>query len=486
VTKAIITAALSVALFVAAACDAPPPPESAEPTVTTDSSVLVLQAEPFAAEQAMAAAGAETVADFRQVVQDAKAKVFPAVVFIKVLQETHTAGERITSEIVGSGVLISATGEVVTNWHVVDKAIEINCLLYDGRHMAAEVIGKDKDTDLALIQLDLPDDASAMPFATMGDSDVLKEGDFVMAMGAPWGMSRSVSIGIISCRDRYLPENSEYSLWLQTDASISPGNSGGPLVDTQGAIVGINTRGRIYGGDTGFAVPVNTVRLITDRLREHGDVNWSWAGLQLQPLQDFKRDIYFEGDQGVIVASTDPESPARREGFKGRDRILTINGQPVTAKFEEGLPAIRRIIALLPKLEEATFTVQRGDETLTLTLIPREKGQVEGEELDCPRWNMTVKQINQFDNPELYFHRTEGVFIYGIKRPGNALNAGLERQDILLKIDGQEVTTLEEVKAAYDEAIANIDTKHRIVLDVLRNGLMRRVVLDFSRDYERE
>ena len=480
-----IAAALSVALLVAAGCDSPPT-ESAGPAATSDDNVLVLQAEPLPAEQAMAAVGAESVADFRQVVQDAKAKVFPAVVFIKVLQETHTAGERVTSEAVGSGVLISATGEVVTNWHVVDKAVEISCLLYDGRHMAAEVIGKDKDTDLALIQLDLSDNAGALPFASMGNSDVLKEGDFVMAMGAPWGMSRSVSIGIISCRDRYLEDFSEYSLWLQTDASISPGNSGGPLVDTEGAIVGINTRGRFYGGDTGFAVPVNTVRLIIGRLREHGDVNWSWTGLQLQALQDFKRDIYFEGDEGVIVASTDPESPARRAGFKGRDRILAINGQPVTGKFEEDLPAIRRIIALLPKLEEATFTVQRGDETIALTLTPREKGQVEGDELDCPRWNMAVKQINQFDNPELYFHRTEGVFIYGIKRPGNALNAGLERQDILLKIDGQEVTTLDEVKAAYDQAIANIDTKHRIVLDVLRNGLMRRVVLDFSRDYERE
>jgi serine protease Do len=437
-------------------------------------------------EEKMLAAGAKNLTDFRQIIQRAKAKVFPAVVFIKVLQESHESGKKVTEEILGSGVIISATGEVVTNWHVVDKAVEIRCLLYDGRHMEAQTVGKDKDTDLALIQLAVPEDSGELPFAAMGDSDALKEGDFVMAMGAPWGMSRSVSMGIISCCRRYLPDNSEYSLWLQTDAAISPGNSGGPLIDTQGRIIGINTRGMIRGGDTGFAVPSRTVELIVGRLREHKDVNWSWTGLQLQPLKDFNKNIYFEGDSGVIVAATDPESPARRAGFKPRDRILTINDKPLAGKFEEDLPAIRRRLALLPKLAEAAFTVQRGEETLTIQVTPREKGKVEGEEQDCPRWNMTVKQINQFDNEDLYFYREKGVFIFGVKYPGNASKAGLEEQDIVTKIDGQEVTTLEEVKAAYDKAIANIDKKHRIVFVVMRNGLMRQIVLDFSRDYERD
>ena len=413
--------------------------------------------------------------------------MFPAVIFIKCLKEEHSSGKKETQEILGSGVLISESGEALTNWHVVDKAVEIRCLLYDGRAMTAETVGTDKDTDLALIRLKpKPDQKGKLPFAKLGDSGSLKEGDFVMAMGAPWGMSRSVSIGIVSCTRRYLPGNSEYSLWLQTDAAISPGNSGGPLVDTQGRVVGINTRGISQGGDMGFAIPSDTVGLIASRLREHGKANWSWMGLQLQPLKDFNRNIYFDASEGVIIAETDEESPARRAGIQPRDRIIRVNDQAVTAEREEGLPAVRRLLGLLPKGKPAAITLVRGDETINVKITPRQKGKVEGEELDCPRWDMTVKTINQFDNPELYFHRKKGVFIYGVKYPGNARNAGLNEQDIILKIDGKDVRTLDDVKAIHAEALRNIDKRHRITFSILRNGLLRQVVLDFARDYEKE
>jgi len=423
--------------------------------------------------------------DFRQVVQSAKDKVFPAVVYIKVIRETHEAGKKISQEISGSGVIVSPEGEVLTNWHVVDKAVQVRCLLYDGRAMDAEVVGTDKDTDLAVVRLARPD-PSPVPYAELGDSDVLKEGDFVMAMGAPWGLSRSVSIGIVSCTHRFLPESSEYSLWLQTDASISPGNSGGPLVNTDGQVVGINTLGMVMGGDMGFSVPSNTIRHILAQIREFGKVNWSWTGLQLQPLRDFDRNMYFEGTDGVIVAETDPESPARRAGLLPRDRILEVGGQPVSAVTSENLPSLRRLLGLLPKGQPADIKFLRGEKVMTVQLTPREKGKVEGAELDCPRWDLTVKQINQFDNPELYFHRKEGVFIYGVKSPGNAGNAGLRPKDIILSIDGREVKTLDDVKRIHAEAIENVKKQHRIMFSVLRNGLLRQMVLDFSRDYEKE
>lgn len=425
--------------------------------------------------------------DFRQVVREAKTKVFPATVFVLVLQESNESGKKITRTITGSGVIISATGEVVTNWHVVDKAVEVRCLLFDGTPMDATVIGSDQDTDLALIQLDIPDDYTGeLPYAVIGDSELLREGDFVMAMGAPWGLSRSVSIGIISCTDRYLTTKSEYSLWLQTDAAISPGNSGGPLVNTDGEVIGINTRGIMRGGDTGFAVPSATVKMIIEQLRQHGSVNWSWTGLRLQPLKDFNRNIYFEGDDGVIVAATDPASPARRAGVLPQDRILAINGQPVSARFEENLPAVRLALAQLPKQEDATLTIRRNDEQIELTFTARAKGEVEGEELACPRWNMTVKEINQFDNENLYFYRNEGVFIFGIKRPGNAANARLRVQDVVLDIEGEPVTTLADFQQIYEQAIENINTKHKVRIVVLRNGQERQLVLDFSKDYERD
>lgn len=424
--------------------------------------------------------------DFREIVRKAKDKVFPAVVYIKCLREGHERGKRVTQEVSGSGVIISPEGETLTNWHVVDKAVEIRCLLFDGRAMDAKRVGTDKDADLALLKLNLPPGGGPLPHATLGDSLRLKEGDFVMAMGAPWGLSRSVSIGIVSCTRRFLPSNGEYSLWLQTDASISPGNSGGPLVNTDGEVVGVNTLGALIGGDLGFAIPSDTINCIVPQIREHGRVDWSWTGLELQPLRDFNRNIYYEASEGVIVAGTDPESPSRRAGIQPRDRLLGVNGAPLNAVTEEDLPLVRRALGLLPKFKPAVFKLVRDGAPVTVEVTPREKGKVEGDEVDCPRWDFTVKSINQFDNPDLYFHRKEGVFVFGVKYPGNAANAGLSQQDILIEIDGKKVVTLEDVKKIHAELVKGVQTKHRVVISVLRNGLLCQVVLDFLRDYEKE
>ena len=173
-----------------------------------------------------------TQADFREIIKRATEEVFPAVVFIKCVREGHETGESEAFEVTGSGVAISPDGEIVTNWHVIDKAVSIRCQLADGRGFHADLLGADKSTDVALLKLRTEEPLSDLPFAQLGHAEELREGDFVMAMGAPWGLNRSVSIGIIACTRRFLPEDSEYSHWLQTDASISPGNSGGPLVNT--------------------------------------------------------------------------------------------------------------------------------------------------------------------------------------------------------------------------------------------------------------
>ncbi len=307
-----------------------------------------------------------------------------------------------------------------------------------------------------------------------------------MAMCAPWGLSRSVSMGIVSCTRRYLPQNSEYSLWLQSDASISPGNSGGPLLSTDGRIVGINTRAIMQGGDMGFAVPAETIAVLLPRLRAFGKVNWSWTGLQLQPLHDFDRNMFFDETSGVIVAETDPESPARRAGILARDRIVAIGESAVTAMTAEDLPLIRRQLGLLPMDEPVKVSLVRDGKTVDIELTPTEKGRVEGAELDFPRWDLTAKAINRFDNPDLYFSRKEGVFVFGIKEPGNASNAGLSTNDIITKVDGHDVATLEELKAVHAGSLETIAEKPRLVITVLRGGLMRQVVLDISRDYQKQ
>ncbi len=426
--------------------------------------------------------------DFRRVVREATEKVFPAVVFIRVLKVSHERGRKIAQEVSGSGVIISEEGEILTNWHVVDKAIEVRCLLFDGSHAVADVLGTDKDMDLALIRLRLPPGAARGEWsvARFGDSDALREGDFVMAMGAPWGLSRSVSMGIISCTRRYLPNASEYSLWLQTDAAISPGNSGGPLVDTEGRIVGINTLGVLVGGDMGFAIPAATIQIFLPSLREHGLVDWSYSGMQFQPLNDFNRNIYFPAETGVIVAGTDPDSPARRAGFQSRDRILRVAGQGVTARNEENLPAVRRLFGKLPRDEEVPIDFERDGRMLQAMLTPRQKGRVEGEALDCPRWDMTVKAINQFDTPDLFFHRPEGVFVYGLKSPGNARLAGLQEKDILLRVDNVPIETIEDLRAVHERLVADVANRSRVVLVVLRNGLTRQILLDFAREFDKE
>ena len=430
--------------------------------------------------------GMETL-DFRKVVRSAKDRVFPSVVFIKCVREDMQGGKRQAQEVSGSGVLISADGELLSNWHVVDKATEVRCLLSDGQAFKAKVLGSDKDTDVALLKLERPADAKPLPFAQLGISTNLVEGDFVMAMGAPFGLSRSVSIGIISCTQRYLPGSSEYSSWLQTDASINPGNSGGPLVNTLGEVVGLNTRGMMSGGgDLGFTVPIEVARVVADQIRQHGKMDWSWTGLQLQPLKDFNRNVYFPENEGVMVAETDPESPARRAGIQTGDRIVKINGAAVTGLTVEDLPGMRRRIGLLPKGKPAELEFVRKGQTQTVSMTPRAKGKVEGEEIECRRWDFTVKAINQFDNPDLFFHRNQGVFIYGVKFPGNAAQAGLSQQDILLKIDGKEVTTPADVKAIHAEALRNVAEKHRIIVVLLRNGEQRQLVLDFSRQHDKE
>ncbi len=422
---------------------------------------------------------------FQRIVTEASEKVFPAVVYIQVVTDDLSSGKAQNEVVSGSGVLISPDGEVLTNWHVVDKAQNIRCLLNNGQAFHAKIIGTDKDVDLALLKLELPADTPALPYANVIDNDHLKEGDFVMAMGAPWGLNRSVSIGIISCSSRYLPE-STYSLWYQTDASISPGNSGGPLVDTDGNVIGINTLGYIFGGTIGFAVPAPTICDVLPRLREYGRMNWAWFGFQLQPLRDFARDIYFDFPDGVIVSGTESGSPARKIGFLPNDRIVAVDGKPMTIRTNEEMPGFHRALGLLPFGEKVTFTVVRNEETLQIEIAPIEKGAVEGRELSCPRWGLTAKEINRFDTPNLHYFRNTGIYIFGVTPMGNAQEAHLYPNDIILSIDGANIETMEDLKQAYAKALERIDSNPRAIFSVLRNGRLIQRVMNFSIDHDKE
>ncbi len=427
---------------------------------------------------------AEGPRDFRQILSEAKERVFPAVVFLMPITERYEGGRREQEQIAGSGVVITPSGECVTNWHVVDKALQIRCLLYDGSVATAEVVGSDKETDLALLRLDLPE-GETLPYAELGNSDALEEGQFVMAMGAPWGLSRSVSLGIVSCTTRFLPNGDMgmYNLWIQTDASINPGNSGGPLVNTDGVVIGINALGTFFGGDLAFAIPSNVVREVVPQLREHGRVPRSYTGLRLQPLMDFERNIFYEADSGVLVAGVDGGSPAEAAGLRGGDLLLSVNGEAVTGLNREDLPELRRRLAGLPAGEEATIRLRRGAAAEELTLLPRRKGRVEGEDFDCAAWDMTVKTINKFSAPVLHFFRPSGVYVQGTGMPGNAAQSGVMPGDILLSVDGRSVDTLEDLETIYGAILADAERPPRVPLVVLRAGLRRTLVLDYATKY---
>ncbi|MEG2075086.1 MAG: PDZ domain-containing protein, partial [Victivallaceae bacterium] len=347
-------------------------------------------------------------------------------------------------------------------------------------------VGSDQTVDLALIKLKRPADNKApLPYAEFSARKI-QTSDFVMAMGAPWGFNRSVSVGIISCPDRYVPESSEYTLWFQTDAAISPGNSGGPLVDINGRIVGINTMGIGYMGSVGFTLPSPTIEKLLPRFREYGKANWAWFGIKLQPLIDFNLDIRFDYPSGVVVADIDAASPAETAGLEPKDLILAINGQSITAKGAEDLPAINRMLGLMEFNQPVTFKIQRNGKEMELKITPTEKGKVEGDEFSCERWNMTVKSINRFQNPTLYFYQQKGVYVYGISHPGNAGESGLAENDIIVSIGGVKIDSLKTLHSEYDKLVGDIAKSNRVMVTVMRNGNLKTLVLNFANDYNKE
>ena len=434
---------------------------------------------------ALAFGGCAAPPDFRGTVSEAKDAVFPSLVYVRVVMKDLEGGKDEKVQASGSGVIISPDGELLTNHHVIDKATDIRCQLSDGSCHPAEIVGMDKDLDIALLRLERPAGAPPLPAARLANRTA-EVGEVVLAMGAPWGMARSVSMGIVSCNDRYLEGAGKYTLWYQTDAAISPGNSGGPLVDTDGEVIGLNARGMLFG-DQAFTIPSPIIIEALPRLRDKGVADWAWFGLDLQPLNDFQHNMTFDAKTGVIVSGSEPGSPARKAGFLPNDVITHLDGESVTATNWEDLPAIERRLGRLPFGKPVAFTVNRGGQTLSITAAPTEKGKVEGEEKAFERWGFTAKEINRFDVPELAFFAPEGgVFISAVLWDGNADNCGFRRNDIITSIDGEPVKTVEELSARYDDALGRIDEKSKMTVGLIRRGRRIQLVLNYIEDTEKE
>ncbi len=475
----------------------------------------------------------------------AMSRVYPALVFVKPIQEVFEGGERERAEVYGSGGIIDPNGYVVTNNHVAENAIEVNCVLGDKEQVSAVVVGLDPETDLALLKLKLPDGHAPLPYAEFADSSKVREGDLAMALGSPFGFTRSISQGIVSNTRRYLGFSSHhrFNLWFQTDAAINPGNSGGPLVDVDGRIIGINTLGTWADG-IGFSIPSNVVRDVVGRLRKRADsvepakwpvkVQRAYTGLQLQPLKDFNTNTFTNAEVGVLVRSVDADSPAAKAGIHDGDLLLGTRQTAISGVYIEDLPTIERFLADLPVDANNTIYVARkqsisdpntpmvdanaglgkprdalhfggpsaGTKTSTVVesrdvggralyvtqLRPIIRGKFEGEDLDLKRWNLTVKEISQYKNPTLHFYQPGGgVYIQGIRYPGNAEDAGLSVNDIILKIGDTEVKTLADVREAYDSLVGNKKLGEKKVLFTIKRQNRRNwKILDWSTDYLKE
>jgi len=430
--------------------------------------------------------GCSSIRPEEEIIQEAKDKVFPAVVFIKPIQQEFRGGKMEKIQVFGSGAIFSPEGYVVTNNHVADKATEIRCVLSDKEEISAKIVGLDPETDLAVIKLNLAERKSKtpLPVAEFGDSNLLKVGELVMAMGAPHGFERSVSRGIVSSVERYL-DFAPYNLWIQTDAAINPGNSGGPLVDIHGRIIGINARGMRGADNLGFAIPSMVVKDVVERILKEGKVSRAWTGLRFQALKDFRKSSYIDAKQGVLIASVDEGSPAEKAKLHAGDIAVAVNGEPVRGMYETDLPAVERRFAALPVDAPAKLDVQRGGESLTVSLSPATKGKQEGEDFECKKWDMTVKEITKFSDPFLHFQRARGVYIQGVKFSGNARTSGFLNFDILTQVGDRRIESLKDVREAYDAALKLEKGKRKLLFAVIRTGYRRLIVLDFEKDMEK-
>lgn len=340
----------------------------------------------------------------------------------------------------GSGFIISKDGLILTNNHVVDGADEIKVKLNNGKEYKAEIKGRDQKLDLALIKISTKDD---LPAAQLGDSDAIEIGEWVMAIGNPFGLSETVTAGIVSAKGRVIGSG-PYDDFIQTDASINPGNSGGPLFNAKGEVVGINTAIVAGGQGIGFAIPVNMAKPIIPQLKEKGKVTRGWLGVQTQSLTpDLAKSFALEGDNGALVSDVIKDTPAEKAGIKVGDIIIEFDTKPV----REANELSRLVASTQPGRKIAIKLFRDGKEQLLeATLEPRkDEGETGSSGVAVPdKLGLAVSELTRDLAATLRIKEMKGVVVVEVKPGGPAEEAGIMRGDIVLEVNGQKVASLEE------------------------------------------
>ncbi|MBB3330089.1 serine protease Do [Halomonas campaniensis] len=376
----------------------------------------------------------------------------------------------------GSGFIISADGYILTNAHVVDAADEILVRLNDRRELSAELVGADERTDVALLKVDADD----LPTLTMGDSDSLRVGEWVAAIGSPFGFDHSVTAGIISAIDRTLPRDA-YVPFIQTDVAINPGNSGGPLFNLEGEVIGINSQ--IFtrsGGFMGlsFAIPINVAMDVADQLRDDGQVRRGWLGVMIQPVsRDLAESFGMDSPSGALIADLDPEGPAARDGLRAGDVILEVDGARV-----HDSSTLPRLIGRTSPGSEVELELMRDGERRELSVTLGDWPDAEQatasrpEESRQARLGIAVGELEGAEREQLGIEG--GVRVRDVDPGGAAAAAGIRPGDVLVSIDHRAVSSAGELMALVDE----LPSDRAVPVRLFRDGRSLFVALRLAGD----
>jgi len=394
---------------------------------------------------------ADEVDPVRPATEQAIARVKPALVRIHVVSVQYSQGREVKRESSGSGFVIRKDGYVVTNHHVAANATRVVCVFSDNEEIEATLVGTDPLSDIAVIKLSDPK-RRQFPIVDWGDSDGVAVGDTVLAMGSPLALSQSVTRGIVSNSKMTLPETFRrrggFSLdgedvgslvrWIAHDAPIYPGNSGGPLVDLSGRVIGVNEISLGLGG----AIPGNVARDVAAQLIATGRVSRSWFGFEVQPL------LKGTGlDRGVLISSVIKDSPAEAAGFRSNDVLLELAGKGVTVRFDEELPLLNLFLTGLPVGQEFPAVVLRNGKEVRLRVRSMEREPSRLKQREIKEWGLTARNISSVAARELRLDSRDGVVVTSTQPggPTGAAKPNIQSGDILKTVAGRPVASVEEL-----------------------------------------
>lgn len=403
------------------------------------------------------------------------ARVRPALVRIHAVVAQFRNGREVKQEDFGSGVIIDARGYLITNHHVAGDARYITCTLADKRELEADLVGSDALSDIAVLKL-RGAKGQTFPHAAFGDSSRVTPGERVFAMGSPLAFSQSVTMGIVSNTELVMPEESgshwlmldgedvgSIVRWIAHDARIFPGNSGGPLVNGQGQVIGINEVDVGLGG----AIPGNLAKAVAAQLIARGKVSRSWLGFSAQPLLKSQR-----AQRGVLLTGAVDGSPAALAGVQSGDILTRLGKTPVDVRFPEELPLFNQLVMALPAGREITAEVRRRGKAVTLRMTPRARPAAGGREEELAAWGICASDLSPLRARELQRTEAGGVLVTSTRSggPADAAKPGLAADDVITTFAGKPVSSLAVLRRLTAAALAGMTEPMPVLVGFARRG----------------